>query len=171
MEERKIKIGIDNYDDLFSDFDSRSLDERSFSDDFIGELKKVCQERQEFVTELKLQLPSALRESNTEEIVVKRIHLHIKRSNIAFTAKRHRLRKRSVLFLVAGFLLMITASLISLLKDHLIAINMLFVVVEPAGWFLVWTGFDLLFFSARRYRMDQEFYRKLSRSKIQFESV
>ena len=171
MEERRIKIGIDTYDDLFSDFDSRSYEERSFSDDFIAELKKVCQEKKESISELKLQLPSGIRNSSEEETISKRIHLHIKGSNAEFNSRQRRLRRRAVLFLIVGFSMMITASLISLVKNQLIVINILFVIVEPAGWFLVWTGFDLLFYSVRRFKTELEFYQKLSKSKIQFESI
>lgn len=170
MEERKINIWIDGYDDLFSDFDSRSYAERTLSDDFIAEVRKVCQEDHESISELKLQLPGSARLAADEDIIAKRIHMHIRKNNHHYSRQQEKIRKRAILFLLVGFFLMISASYISITRHQLLLFNILFIIIEPAGWFLVWTGFDLLFFSAKHDKTEQEFYQKLSKTKILFES-
>lgn len=41
LEMSEISIWLDNYDDIFSDFDPRPYSQRSLSDDFLAEAKKI----------------------------------------------------------------------------------------------------------------------------------
>ncbi|MBI2271123.1 MAG: hypothetical protein HYU69_12325 [Bacteroidetes bacterium] len=170
MDDRKISIWIDGYDDLFSDFDSRPYSGRSLSDDFTGELRKVCQETNELISELKLELPGGIRKAEEEAVIIKRLNNHIKKNLHHYTIAIDKIKKRGIAFLVFGFLLMILVSYLSIAKIQLWAVNIALVVFEPAGWFLVWAGFDMLLYSSRHDRTELDFYHKLSKAKILFGS-
>src|SRR4051812_5168600 len=75
---RDISIWIDNYDDVFSDFDPRPYSERNVSVDFLYEVKRVCHESNFHINELKLLVPERIRDKEKESIIVKRLHLHFK---------------------------------------------------------------------------------------------
>lgn len=49
--------------------------------------------------------------------------------------------------------------------------RLLRVITEPGGWFLMWTGLDTLINIGRRVKRELLFLRKVSKSKIEFESI
>jgi len=75
---RDIGIWLDDYKDIFSDFDPRPYAERALSDDFISELKKVCDESEFKVKILNLLMPEKIMERKTEEIISRLKEHHIK---------------------------------------------------------------------------------------------
>src|SRR5688500_17884914 len=70
----EIHIWIDDYNDIFSDFDPRDYSERNISDDFLREVKKVAAESEYDVKTLHLLIDEKLRDEKTEGIIVERIH-------------------------------------------------------------------------------------------------
>ena len=77
----EISIWLDSYDDIFSDFDSRPLSERTVSDDFLSEVRKVCDEKSRNKIHLKLSIPESLRNTEDEKIIIKRLHLFFRNSH------------------------------------------------------------------------------------------
>jgi hypothetical protein len=45
------------------------------------------------------------------------------------------------------------------------------VVLQPAGWFLVWNGLDNIFFESRLLKNERSFLRKMQDCRIQFLSL
>lgn len=169
--ERNISILLDTYDDLFSDFDPRHLSERSLSDDFTAEIRKFCREKEERVHELKLLLPPAMRNHEQETIILQRLHEYFKRNDALNLSNYKKLLKRGILFTLSGIITMLLASYISSIHSKTFLLSVLFVIFEPAGWFLVWTGFDTFLFSSTKAKKELTFYGKLSKSKISFNSI
>jgi hypothetical protein len=48
---------------------------------------------------------------------------------------------------------------------------LLFIVIEPAGWFLIWMGLDYVFFENKLRKADREFYRKVAKALINFRTI
>src|SRR3989344_7271696 len=71
LDRSKISLIIDNYDDIFSDFDSRPYSHRNLSDDFMYEAKRVSKEMKEGVAELRFMIPGIERDSNHEGVIKK----------------------------------------------------------------------------------------------------
>jgi hypothetical protein len=76
----EISIWLDSYNDIFSDFDSRPFSERTVSDDFLSEVRKVCDEKSRDKIHLKLSVPEKMRNTDDEKIIIKRLHLYFKNS-------------------------------------------------------------------------------------------
>lgn len=168
---RTINIWLDNYDDIFSDFDPRSYAERRLSDDFLTEVRKVCNERNDSASEFILQLPAAKRSAETETILIKRLHAHIKQNYLRFKNRKKNIQKKAALTLLIGFLLMLSASYLSSLNSKEFLLNALLILVEPTGWFLVWYGLDEVFYRTKQNKNDLEFYSLITKSKISFSSI
>ena len=62
-----ISIWIDSYSDMFSDFDPRSFSERTISNDFIAQLKKVSRDTKGKVSVLKLLVPVGMQKDDHEK--------------------------------------------------------------------------------------------------------
>ncbi|MBC7864860.1 MAG: hypothetical protein IAF38_17935 [Bacteroidia bacterium] len=165
---RSISLWIDDYDDLFSDFDPRPYSERNVSDDFLSEIKKVCSESDFSIAEIKLLVPEGKRVQQNEEVVIKRLHQHF-RTNHQYQEKEFRTKlKKGFLFLFIGMVLMMIAGYLSVSKESSFAIRILFVLTEPAGWFFVWVGLENIFFIPKKEIPELKFFRKLHKSKVVF---
>lgn len=167
---RQISIWLDEYEDIFSDFDPRPYVDRALSDDFINELKKVTKEDDYEVGEMDLLIPEKCRKTDVENIIVKRLHAFF-RKNYTYLLKRTRInRVKGMLMLVSGVCMMLLASYISGLQ-HSFLTSALVIVFEPAGWFFVWTGMDMLFFLSRRIKEERDFFVKMTKTKVIFKSI
>lgn len=165
---RNISIWLDTYDDIFSDFDPRPYSERTLSDDFLVEVRKVCRESDETIHELKLLIPADKRNIPDEEIITKRLNSLFKKGHRKYLEQNKYVLRKGLLFIFTGFLLLLAASYLSAMKSGMLSINVLLVICEPSGWFLVWSGFDSLFYTSKQSKTEFEFYNKLSKSHISF---
>jgi lipopolysaccharide export LptBFGC system permease protein LptF len=166
--QRNISIWLDNYDDIFSDFDPRPFSERALSDDFLMEIQKVSKEQEESVNEIRLLVPSKERNRHDETTIIKRLHTYFLRNHHQSQAQYQLLLKKGIIFTSLGMALIFAASYISSLNSGNLLLHALFVVSESSGWFLVWSGFDVISESSKQNKKDQDFYRKLSKSTISF---
>lgn len=165
---RDVTIGIDSYDDLFSDFDPRQYSERAISDDFISEMNKLTDEKDEHVKGLKFQIASDKRDLKAEQVIEKRLseNFHTEHARAAYRLRNKYLR--TLLMMVIGMSALLAAATISTIEDHGLWRNMLLVVFEPAGWFLTWTGLDEITTGTKPLIRKRDFYGRLKKSKIEF---
>src|SRR4051812_10842504 len=80
LSKSELSIWLDNYDDIFSSFDSRPVAERTLSDDFITEARKMAREKVSGHIELKLLMPAKARHKATEEAIIKSLHERFRRA-------------------------------------------------------------------------------------------
>lgn len=168
---RNISIWIDTYDDIFSDFDPRLFSERNISDDFLNELRKVSREDNFHVNELRLLVPEKNRNEESENIIAKHLHVFFRKNVHAWQEEVTKLRTKGVLFVIISVFLLMVASYISSLKSEYIIMHILLVLLEPAGWFFIWRGFDNLISSSHNEMPELDFYSKMAKSKITFVSI
>lgn len=168
---RVISIWIDDYDDIFSDFDPRPLSDRNISDDFLYEVKKISRENNSNIHELKLLIPEKNRKREIEDVIIKRLHTHFKKNYQDFRGLQKTQNKKGIAFAVSGAMMMIAASYLSYIRSDNFLVHTLFVILEPAGWFLAWAGLDNLIYSSKEQRRELDFYTKMTKSKIEFLSI
>jgi len=168
---RDISIWLDSYDDIFSDFDPRAFSERNISDDFLYELKKVCRENKSPINQLKLLVPANNRNIENEKLIIKRLHALLKKNYHDFSEIVKIQKRNGFLFVLFGIVLMVSASYISLLKSENFAMNTLLVILEPAGWFILWTGLDDLKKSNRSQKVELDLFIKMAKCKIIFLNI
>ena len=166
-----ISIWVDEYDDIFSDFDSRSYPERNISDDFLYELKRISQENAGFVRTLKLLVPEKIRDQKVEEIIIKRLHAHFRKHYDALYGNTKSGRRRGWFLIFIAACVMNGAGYISSIKANNFLLHFAVVILEPAGWFWMWRGFDHLVNASRKRLPDLEFYTKMNKSKPVFVSI
>lgn len=166
--EHSISLWIDDYDDIFSDFDLRHYTSRNVSDDFLRELRKLSHETELHIDELKIHVPEKKRQPDTETLINKRLHNHFVKNLHYFEKKKKTEGKRDILLSVLGIVMMLCAGYISSSKSQNISLHILLVILEPAGWFLVWVSMEHLMNSSRKEKPEIEFYTKMSKSKIVF---
>ena len=167
-EQAVIKMWLDSYDDLFSDFDPRPYSQRAVSDDFLAQAKKVARDQLKNIEALLLLLPQPVRRQEHETAISQRLHSFFLLSCDHIKADIKRIRKRAFGFLSAGVFFMLVAGYISFLEPPQFYVHIILVLFEPAGWFLFWTGLDHLFSDSVKTKRELDFFRQMSGAEIRF---
>lgn len=171
LDKSVLSIWLDSYNDIFSDFDSRPYTERALSDDFISEAKKIEKEKITGSITLKLLLPAHLRKKATETIILRSIHTRFRNLSFQLMREINRTRRRGGVLSVIGLAAMIAANYLINLHEKTYLVNALLIVMEPAGWYFVWTGLDQFFYGSREKKQELDFNIRMAHSKIIFLSI
>ena len=167
---RAIGLWLDNYEDVFSDFDPRPFSDRAISDDFLGEAKKMFRENSKGKFELRFLVPEAVRSSREEAIVSSRLKRYFKsleqeeKKKIAQETRLGLLLSGLGLFFSFIVLLLYRVGLDDLWSDFLL------VFLEPGGWFTIWFGLDKLFYDVDDLKKAHLFTHKMAEAIISFGS-
>ncbi len=170
IQEASISLLIDSYDAIFSDFDPRPLTKRTISDDFLTEAQKVVRDSKEGVFELRFLIPKHLHNPHDEQIVKERLHHHFHFNEQALVRANHGVIVRGVLLAILGFIIMFAVSFGGVYERGQIWYELLRVVGEPAGWFLAWYGLDQIFYFANEKSSELNFYRKMAKAVLVFDT-
>ncbi len=166
-----VSLWLDNYDNIFSDFDPRSYLHRELSDDFLSEAKKISREIKPGVLDLTLLVPSGLRDAHSEKIIRERLRGHFKKVACRLEQSLKKTMRKGIFLVVGGMISMLFATWIATMSGNgSFIMNLLFVIFEPAGWFSTWYGLDLVFYISREDRENLDFNRKMARAKIEFDA-
>lgn len=168
LELAEVSILLDSYDDIFSDFDPSAYSERTLSDDFIFQVKKISGDKSRSKLSLKLLLPANIRNETDEKAIIKRLHSYFKNVHQALESEVKKTKAKGLTLTGIGIIIMVAASYISFMKPEKYHVHFLLVLFEPAGWFLLWNGLDLLVFSSKETKKDLDFYLRMTKSEIKF---
>jgi hypothetical protein len=167
----ELSLWLDYYDDIYSDFDSRHYLKRRISEDFLHELHLAMKYKKERASGLVLLLPQEKREEDTERIIIDSLKSFFTEQ---FRNSYDKFRKKlntGFGFLIAGFAVMGVNSFISFRESRSFFSIAVRIILEPAGWFLLWLAFDILFYDLREIKKEREFFSELSEMNIHFKSI
>ncbi|MEI7719170.1 MAG: hypothetical protein WCI72_04840 [archaeon] len=168
LREGNISLIIEDYNDLFSDFDPRSYSERAISDDFLQECNRAARDKSEDGVELRILTPKAKRNLKEEWKIKKRLKEHFTNHFKKEEQKIRKIKAEGFLWFVLGtvFILALTA-----LEDSAFTgffIQIIKTILEPAGWFSFWEGLGKIFIVAKEKSTGFEFYRKMAKAEVNF---
>lgn len=170
LEMSEISLWLDNYDDIFSDFDPRPYSLRSLSDDFLSEAKKASRDKDENMLELRFLISENQRDSKIEATIKKRLRDHFTKHLIQLKKDLLKAKHQAILTGLLGITLIFAASYLDALNLPSFVSRFLFVLSEPAGWFLTWFGLDKIFYSSELKKSEYKFYQKMIKCEIMFNS-
>ncbi|PKP55813.1 MAG: hypothetical protein CVT89_07530 [Candidatus Altiarchaeales archaeon HGW-Altiarchaeales-2] len=165
----EVSLILDTYDDIFSDFDPRTYEERGLSDDFLSEAKKRVRKKSSGTIELKFLIPANKRNMSDETIIKKRLTEHFNKEFEHLNKQRRKIIKEGAIFITFGIVVMFIATHLILFgaeKDLLT--SFIIIVMEPAGWFLFWEGASMAIFESKKVTPELEFCEKMSNCEISF---
>ena len=163
-----ISLILDSYQDLFSDFDPRPYSEKALSEDFLEECNRAARDKRGEGVELRLMIPAKKRSIAEETKIKKRLKNHFFKH---FKEKEKEIRgSRGVgLFWVfLGTIIMVGATFLYRFEHDSFLFDLLFVILEPAGWFTFWEGLHQFFLDYKTQLPNYHFYKKMSRLDISF---
>ncbi len=164
----EISLWLDTYDDIFSDFDPRPYSQRALSDDFLAEAKKASRERKDEALELNFLIPEKERKASIEEVIKKRLKEHFRKHIQQLRDEVRKKRINGLLFLLMGAVVSLLASFILHNGGEGFIFSLLIVLLEPFGWFSIWHGLDLIFNFGQDEKQNIEFYEKMAKAEIKF---
>ncbi len=166
----EISIWLDTYDDIFSDFDPRPYQQRALSDDFIMEMKKATRNKDSGVIELRLLLPPLVRRVSIEDVIKKRVREYFRDYQLRLKREMHHTRNKSLLLTLLGVCMMLLAAYVRMQPYGTFLFQLVFVLLDPTGWFSLWYGLDQLVSISTQKKPELEFYRKMAKCEISFHS-
>ncbi|MDE1851921.1 MAG: hypothetical protein KGH69_04515 [Candidatus Micrarchaeota archaeon] len=168
IEKAEISLILDTYDDIFSDFDPRSYAERALSVDFLSETRREARDKDTGI-ELNLLIPKAARNLADEETIKTRLKAYFRKS-YRYAKEELSKRSRQALALVVVGVVIGTADVYMLSLEGISPIlkSAIEVVLTPASWYTLWTGFDELMIKPREAEAEKAFYKKMSAAQIIF---
>ena len=132
---KDVDVALDNYDDIFSDFDISPYYKRLLSEDFVRELlKHAIPGKKEIV----LSIPRDARRPKQEPAIKKRIQAFFKERLNDINNRIYVHRKRGIKYIGAGIIFLILNYILA--NDSWIVPTLLTEIFLVAGWFGIWTG-------------------------------
>lgn len=169
LQKSKISLILNSYDDLFSDFDPRAYTDRALSQDFLYEAKNAARDKNPDLVQLMFLVPRHLRNPGAELVIKHRLHEHFKKHNLETRKEMNKIRRKGVLFGIAGILIGAIATILSVTLENEILRSAIIIVLEPASWFSIWNGFDHIFLIPGTKKAEHDFYEKMVHSSITFQ--
>ncbi|MDP1695401.1 MAG: hypothetical protein Q8L29_00615 [archaeon] len=170
LQKSEISIWLDNYNDIFSVFDSRHYLERALSVDFLDEIKRASRDKPSGGLSLNMLIPIKQRNTTHETLIKKRLKEHFKKHTDILEKDQGELVWQGIYFLFFGLIFMSVAAYILFFYHDKINFfkEFLIVLLEPGGWFLFWEGLALIIFETKKIKPDLVFYRKMSKADLVF---
>ncbi len=165
----EIILRVNDYEDIFSDFDPRPHSRRALSDDFLFEAQKVSQDKVGDQIELRFLVPKGNKKGDLEGIIKKRLHEHFKRHYNLLTAEVKSMKFRGLSLAVFGAAMLIVSAYLSTILIESFRSHLISAILEPAGWFTAWYGLDQVFYWPKDKKMQLKFYEKMQRSQVVFD--
>lgn len=169
----EISLRLEQYDDIFSDFDIRPYSNRALSVDFLEEIKRAALDKNDGGVEVVLHMPKKLRDKKGESIIAERLVTHFRKHYHIALQQKKKVKRLGFLMVLMGVICMLLATFFMYKNPGRSWLySFLVISLEPAAWFLWWEGADQIIFTAKKLDPQLDFYRKMSHTSghISFES-
>ena len=166
----EMNLWIDSYDDIFSDFDSRHYLKRRISEDFIHELQFEMKYVEQPAIDMILLLPEQKRSESAEKIIKASL---VNFFTHQFHDHQDKCRKKfntGIVLLVTGIVIMLLNSWLGYYPPKTFLVVGVKILLEPAGWFLIWVALDFLYYDHTGLKKERDLYKQLAEMHIHFGS-
>jgi len=165
-----ISLWLDEYDNFFSDFDPRPYSQRSFSDDFLDEVKKITHEIKPGIFKMTFLIPLNKRNKPIENIIRERLRSYFRKQFTKLEKERVAFRNRGIILAFLGISLMICSIIVTESQTITHTLRFLRAFLEPSGWFCAWYGLDQIFYRSKENGIELNFNKRMSRAEFNFDS-
>lgn len=167
VNQAEVSLILDTYNDIFSSFDPRPYNERSLSEDFLSEAKHAARDKGEGI-ELRFLIPKAQRSIAHETLIKQRLKDHFRKHHYMVQQELKAYKKQAVTLIAVGTIIGFIAVWLSILDINSILKLAVEIILSPASWFTIWTGFEHLTFPPKEEVASEKFYKKMIDSHISF---
>lgn len=170
-ETSEVKMILDGYNDLFSDFDPRPYSQKGLSEDFLFEAKRAAISKESERVKFTFVVPKEKRVLKEEAVIKERLKGYFKKHYEILKNERKGVLRKGIFFSVVGIILMLTATFLFFkFREESLIMSFFTVLLEPASWFLFWEGLDMAIFSSKETDSNLHFYKHMVNADIKFVS-
>jgi len=171
-ESQDVKFTVDHYNDIFSDFDPRPFSEKGLSEDFLSEIERAVMSKYANKLNFTIIVPGKNRTLKEETVIKERLKRHFKKHFKIMNERRKKILRKGIAFVMIGIILMIIATFLFFKFEEKSFITSFFtILLEPASWFLLWEGMDLVIFESKKVDPTLQFYERMSNITVNFAST
>jgi len=157
------QIALDNYDDIFSDFDPSPYEIRLISEDFLRELHRHYHRTGKGDIIVSFTIPGDLRVEKTEALIKKRIRDYFKGRIREVERERRERVKHGIARIVVGVVLSAL-----LLTNPLLESRPFLEIISVLIWFLIWSGLEPFLEVATKLDRRRAFHEKFLKAEYRF---
>lgn len=165
--EKNIKLAIDSYKDLFSDFDISPFEERSISLDFKEALKSKTIEPKVEQLKITLSIPMKERNNKDEQIIIKRLNRFFTQKYNNYSKRMNIRRFNGLKYILMGFFFITLTFIFETFFTDLFPLYVANIIMI-LGWFGIWTGVEKIIDAPYELITKKEMYKSFSKAKIKF---
>lgn len=170
LKDGNINLVLNSYEDIFSDFDPRSVNVRALSDDFLEECKKIALNKGDDGLELILSIPKSKRNSMLESRIKKRLKEHFKKHSFEQEKLMKKIKRNGLNWIMIGIIAIVAAIFVKTFKESALVDSIIEPLVVIPGWFAIWEGLARVFVKSQEQAPNHMFYKKMSEASITFTS-
>ena len=172
LSKAEISILLDNYDDIFSDFDPRPFTHRALSDDFLIEAKKAVKSagEREDTFDLSFMIPKNQRNFEHEILIKRRLREHFRKHALMIETEITEIKRKGIFLIIFGFITLTLAAIITYYGNGEFLYDVFLIVLEQSGWFFFWIGGEKFVYENKSKVPELKFYQKMTRCEISFHS-
>ncbi|MFA5108826.1 MAG: hypothetical protein WC492_04845 [Candidatus Micrarchaeia archaeon] len=159
---------LDDYDEIFSDFDPRTYSKRQLSEDFLAELKRRYKETPTGGFEVSLYLPKGIRDVKIESAAKKKIREYFANEMKRLEEKSSQRKKTGLMYLAAGMIILSLHAMLVWSSSASKLVEIIGFILVPAGWFSVWTSIENLVQESAEIKGQKEYYAQMSKCNYLF---
>jgi len=173
LKHREIKkltatIYLDDYDDIFSDFDYGAYETRRLSEDLLFELEQQLRGVRSAKLDLVFVLPDKARQKNAENLVRKRLKQAFAYRQRSAQEELNGYKRSGAQRISLGILVLALEWFLIYNFEAETVFTLLGTIIAPAGWFGAFTGLEKFFDIPKETIEKQSAYQVLSGSSISF---
>ena len=163
-----LHIALDNYDDIFSDFDPSAYERRVLSEDFLKEVQRRYAETKTGDIEIRFSIPAAVRSIKVESTIKKRLkeYFHAQKKEIDSEVSKRKVTG-AIYFAVGFFVLGLTATAAEMFPNSR-SVDVTSILLTPIGWFGMWEGVVQLVQVPQKFADQRKFFSKFSKANYIF---
>lgn len=166
-----LKLWLDSYNDIYSDFDSRHFLKRRISEDFLQELRLALKSHKLPMQNMILYLPLAERKVSLESDIEKSMKNFFEDQYGQAKLKTSKKLRTGISLVCLGISSMLIYAYLGIQHQQQSVLTIAKVILEPAGWFMIWTGMDALFYDLKKLKKEMQFFQTLAKLSIQFQTT
>ena len=168
----EVKLTIDGYEDIFSEFDPRPLSERGLSGDFLFESDRAIMAKSVEKIDFLMLMPEKNRDLRKEKTIKDRLTKYFRKHHELIDREKKKIVKKGAIFTISGIILMLVATILFFkFRQEDFLTSFFTILLEPGGWFLFWEGLDLIIFESKEKVPNLKFYKRMANANIKFASV
>ncbi len=164
----KILLILDNYNDIFSDFDPRPYSEKALSEDFLSEVKRRHVPKKKGGLEVRFMLPDNERDPKIEAMAKRRLKAYFQQESKILRERLEARKRRGYTYVVSGAAILLIVTYLVFQYPDDFWITMAELLLTPFGWFGMWEGFGKVVERDENISQQLELSRMLSKSDFVF---